>query len=147
MNEPSIPTQADDDTSPIDAERRRLLAGIAATGVALGSASSAAARTVADVELPPPTQSGIDHFVVVMMENRSFDHLLGWVPNADGLFFGLGFRDANGTLQATHDLAPDYQNCASEVARVRDVWRPRMRTMMRTEKRNPSWTPPRSSWS
>ena len=29
-------------------------------------------------------ESGIDHIVVVMMENRSFDHFLGWLPGADG---------------------------------------------------------------
>ncbi len=39
--------------------------------------------------LPPPGESGIDHVVVVMMENRSFDHQLGWLPNADGRQAGL----------------------------------------------------------
>ena len=34
--------------------------------------------------LPTPASSGIEHVVVVMMENRSFDHLLGWLPNSDG---------------------------------------------------------------
>src|SRR5439155_1099972 len=29
-------------------------------------------------------ESGIEHIVVVMMENRSFDHFLGWLPGADG---------------------------------------------------------------
>jgi phospholipase C len=33
--------------------------------------------------LPTPAASGIEHIVVVMMENRSFDHLLGWLPNAN----------------------------------------------------------------
>ena len=27
----------------------------------------------------------IDHFVVLMMENRSFDHYFGWLPDADGV--------------------------------------------------------------
>ena len=27
----------------------------------------------------------IDHFVVLMMENRSFDHYFGWLPNADAV--------------------------------------------------------------
>ena len=35
--------------------------------------------------LPDPALSGIDHIVLVTMENRSFDHLLGWLPNAEGL--------------------------------------------------------------
>jgi len=34
--------------------------------------------------LPSPENSGIEHIVVVTMENRSFDHFLGWLPNADG---------------------------------------------------------------
>lgn len=36
-----------------------------------------------------PTASPIQHVVVLMMENRSFDHLLGWLhkecPELDGL--------------------------------------------------------------
>jgi len=38
--------------------------------------------------LPPRATSTIDHIVVVMMENRSFDHLLGWLPNANGMQSG-----------------------------------------------------------
>ncbi len=34
--------------------------------------------------LPSPQESGIEHIVVVTMENRSFDHFLGWLPGADG---------------------------------------------------------------
>ena len=33
--------------------------------------------------LPPRDTSGVDHIVVVMMENRSFDHFFGWHPTAD----------------------------------------------------------------
>ncbi|MGB8004424.1 MAG: alkaline phosphatase family protein, partial [Gaiellaceae bacterium] len=41
--------------------------------------------------LPRPGRSGIEHVVVVMMENRSFDHLLGWLPHADGKQAGLKY--------------------------------------------------------
>ncbi len=34
--------------------------------------------------LPSARNLPIDTIVVVMMENRSFDHLLGWMPHADG---------------------------------------------------------------
>jgi phospholipase C len=34
--------------------------------------------------LPRPRNVPIDHVVVVMMENRSFDHYFGWLHNADG---------------------------------------------------------------
>ncbi len=54
--------------------------------------------------LPNPELSGIDHIVVVMMENRSFDHLLGWMPNANGRQSGLSYPDNNGNLQPTHRL-------------------------------------------
>src|SRR5437762_561532 len=62
--------------------------------------------------LVAPEASGIEHVVVVMMENRSFDHLLGWVPGADGKQAGLAYPDPNGNLVATHPLAPDFQGCA-----------------------------------
>ena len=34
--------------------------------------------------LPSPRNLPIDHVVVVMMENRSFDHYFGWLDGADG---------------------------------------------------------------
>lgn len=46
--------------------------------------------------LPPPEESGIEHVVVVTMENRSFDHFLGWLPGADGLPPGLVYVDRKG---------------------------------------------------
>jgi len=62
--------------------------------------------------LPPPALSGIDHIVLVMMENRSFDHFLGWLPGADGKQAGLSYADSAGGEHPTHDLAPDFQGCA-----------------------------------
>ena len=61
--------------------------------------------------LPEPTNSGIAHVVVVMMENRSFDHLLGWLPGANGQQAGLSYTDTNGVAHATYPLAPDFQGC------------------------------------
>jgi phospholipase C len=61
--------------------------------------------------LPKPKQSGIEHVVVVMMENRSFDHFLGWVPGADGRQAGQIYLDANGIGHPTFPLAPNYQGC------------------------------------
>ncbi|HET7545334.1 MAG TPA: alkaline phosphatase family protein [Polyangiaceae bacterium] len=59
-----------------------------------------------------PSASGISHVVVVMMENRSFDHFLGWLPGADGRQAGLSYADRDGILHTTHPLAPDYRGCA-----------------------------------
>jgi phospholipase C len=55
--------------------------------------------------------SPIDHIVVVMMENRSFDHLLGWHPTADGMQEGLAYPDDAGIMLETFPLAPDYMGC------------------------------------
>jgi phospholipase C len=55
--------------------------------------------------------SKVKHIVVLMMENRSFDHFLGWLPNANGKQAGLQYVDVNGVSHATHDLAPDWVGC------------------------------------
>jgi phospholipase C len=66
--------------------------------------------------LPAPDHSGISHIVVVMMENRSFDHFLGWLPHANGRQSGLIYDDSNGVPHATYLLADnnttgDFQGC------------------------------------
>lgn len=61
--------------------------------------------------LPDPSTTGIEHVVVVMMENRSFDHMMGWVPNADGIQAGLSYPDNDGNLIDTYHLAPEWQGC------------------------------------
>ncbi len=83
--------------------RRRFVAGAAA---AVGAA--ALGRPVLGARAADP---GFDHVVVVMMENRSFDHMLGWLPGADGRQAGLTYTDAAGAPHATHALAPDFQGC------------------------------------
>jgi len=55
--------------------------------------------------------SQIKHIVVVMMENRSFDHFLGWLPNANGMQAGLSYQDVDGVSHPTHELAPDWTGC------------------------------------
>ena len=54
--------------------------------------------------------SGIQHVVLVMMENRSFDHLLGWLPGAERRQHDI-FVDRVGIAHCTYALAPDYQGC------------------------------------
>ena len=61
--------------------------------------------------LPSPRNVPINTFVVLMMENRSFDHYFGWYPNADGKNAGLHYPDANGHQVATHHLTSDFQGC------------------------------------
>ena len=61
--------------------------------------------------LPSPESSRIEHIVAVTMENRSFDHFLGWLPNADGQQAGLSYVDSAGVSHATHSLSGDYTGC------------------------------------
>jgi phospholipase C len=91
--------------------RRGFLAGAAALAGAL-PATRLATAAAAYSHLPAPERSGLDHVVVVMMENRSFDHFLGWRHGADGRQAGLTYRDRNGTPHQTFPLAPDFAGCA-----------------------------------
>jgi phospholipase C len=100
--------------APQRLSRRRFLHGATATAGLLtlgrrGGLPTAAAQTVA---LPDPQASGIDHVVWVMMENRSFDHFLGWLEGADGLPAGVVYSDRDGVPHAPYPLAPDFQGCA-----------------------------------
>jgi phospholipase C len=74
----------------------------------VSSAGSLLAKTR---QLPKPNKSGIERIVLVTMENRSFDHFLGWLPGANGQQGGLSFTDTLGNSYSTHALAPDYQGC------------------------------------
>ena len=72
----------------VSVNRREFLRGVAGL-------SSAAAL------LRDPDRSGIEHIVVLMMENRSFDHLLGWLPGANGRQAGLHFPGPDGAMHPT----------------------------------------------
>jgi len=72
-----------------------------------------AARRQRRVKLPSPRNLPIDTFVVLMMENRSFDHYLGWLPGADGRQAGLQFTNPAGQKIATHRLTFT-QSCGFE---------------------------------
>ena len=92
--------------------RRRLLETAAVAAVGAGPLASVARAAAAPARLPSPARSGIDHVVVVMMENRSFDHFLGWLPGADGKQAGLSYVDSTGASHSTFPLAPDFQGCS-----------------------------------
>jgi phospholipase C len=78
--------------------------GVALLGGKLGSSglTSAVWRDARHSGLPDPHHSGIEHVVVVMMENRSFDHILGWLPGADGRQAGLAYVGPDGKKHKTH---------------------------------------------
>src|SRR5215470_8355529 len=91
--------------------RRMFLQLVGASGVAISGAeylSQVAAN--AGPALLPGGSGGIEHVVVVMMENRSFDHFLGWLPGADGrtdMIYGA----PGGKFYRNYPLAPDFQGC------------------------------------
>src|SRR5688572_15263628 len=60
---------------------------------------------------PSGNAAAIQNIIVVMMENRSFDHMMGWLPGADGRQAGLTYADSLGQAHPTYPLAPDYQGC------------------------------------
>src|SRR5262249_37764751 len=92
--------------SAMPTTRRQLLLGGASVAGAAAlpprpgpgpGAAATASRPAAVNSLPDPAASGIDHIVVMCMENRSFDHFLGWLPGANGRQAGLAYPDKNGT--------------------------------------------------
>jgi phospholipase C len=87
-----------------------LLGGAGAAGLltAAGGYRMFVDSAQAATPLPLPGKSGIKHIVVVMMENRSFDHFLGWMPSVnsavDGKQAGLTYLDRYNVPHATHHL-------------------------------------------
>src|SRR3954464_11556720 len=96
-------------------QRTALAAGLATTlGTVLPAdtlVAEAARGQRRQAALPAPKNLPIDTFVVLMMENRSFDHYLGWLPGADGRQAGLTYVDGAGQAHQTARLAPDFQGC------------------------------------
>jgi phospholipase C len=113
-----LPEHGDHHAAGSPVTRRTVLGGIAigaggilASSVGSGSAfASSAQHGGHGASLPEPAASGIDHVVVLMMENRSFDHYLGWLPGADGRQAGLRYPDAAGKRHATYHL-DTFQGC------------------------------------
>jgi phospholipase C len=83
----------DEHLSDWDLSRREFLERTAYTAGLAGAASLPASTLLAEaaqashrsLRLPRPRNIEIDHFVVLCMENRSFDHYFGWLHSgADG---------------------------------------------------------------
>jgi phospholipase C len=93
--------------------RRQFLRNVAgvASGAALTGTSVNHSVVPARRRLPEPSESGIEHIVLVMMENRSFDHFLGWLPGANGHQAGLTYLDKNGEAHPTNHLTT-YVGCS-----------------------------------
>ncbi len=94
-------------------QRTAMTAGLAGMAGALGPDTlvAEAARRQRRSYLPSPRNMPVDTIVVIMMENRSFDHYLGFLPKADGHQQGLVYADGAGQAHPTHRLTPDWQGC------------------------------------
>ena len=90
-----------------------LVSGASLLGAACGSGKFMSMQNPSPTSaaLPNPADSGIDHIVVVTMENRSFDHFMGWLPNVDGKQAGLTYMDNSGVSHSTHSLSGDNTGC------------------------------------
>ena len=86
-------------------ERTAMAAGAAgAVGIPTELLVAQAAKAAAK-DLPAPRNVPIDHFVLLMMENRSFDHYFGWASGqADGVL-NQRFPDPTGKLVRTRPAA------------------------------------------
>ncbi|MBA3864902.1 MAG: hypothetical protein H0X42_00915 [Solirubrobacterales bacterium] len=95
-------------------QRAAVTGGLAAglAGILSPDTILAQAAKISRAPVPDPRNVPLDTIIVLMMENRSFDHYLGWLPGADGRQGGLVFNDAAGNPHDTHRLAPDFQGCA-----------------------------------
>ena len=106
--------------------RREVLSGaagvaaIAALGTALGGCSSSPTSSVPAAAkgsvggITDPSKAPFDTVVVLMMENRSYDHLLGWVPGTNGKQAGLSYPGLDGGRRSTHFLADNTQACGDK---------------------------------
>ena len=90
--------------------RRQFLRNVAVSAAALTGAVNQSA-TARSQSLPAPEASQIEHIILVMMENRSFDHLLGWLPGANGRQAGLVYTDTAGEPHPTMQLTT-FVGCA-----------------------------------
>jgi len=106
--------------------RRQFLTAATGAGAlaAFGAGSppaSAATKSAAKAKKPTrtggitdPKKAPFDTVVVLMMENRSFDHLLGWMPGVNGKQAGLTYPDLHGKPAHTAPLGNHTQACGDK---------------------------------
>jgi phospholipase C len=92
------------------------IAGTAASQLSSGTLLTEAARAAAKrAPLPSPANCPIDHIVVLMMENRSFDHYFGWMGDIADATQHMTYKNAAGkdvsTIHHTELGAASTQGC------------------------------------
>jgi phospholipase C len=92
--------------------RKFLLISAASSGLAItGTDLLSQAVANASSTIRPNGSQGIRHIVILMMENRSFDHFLGWMPGVDGRHDLTYVSAVDGNTYPNYPLAPDFQGC------------------------------------
>jgi phospholipase C len=98
-------------------ERTAYAAGLAGAAGLPGSTLLSEAAAAAARPLPSPRNLEIDHFVVLMMENRSFDHYFGWLTGEADAVQEQSFPDPSGTQVPTRHFSTlgsggmEYKGC------------------------------------
>ena len=99
-------------------ERTAYAAGLAGLGATLTPSAvlDAAAKTASlRSRMPAPRDVPIDHFVILMMENRSFDHYFGWADDVADAVQKQTYKTPDGekvrTQPAFRSIERPYQGC------------------------------------
>ena len=106
-------------------ERTAYAAGLAGMSAALPASSilaEAADAAGSASGLPAPRNLPIDHFVVLMMENRSFDHYFGWVGDADGSEQQSYTYPAGNSVATRHFSTPERFGVPSYEGKLGDIF-------------------------
>ena len=82
----------------------------ASTGAAITGSEFLSQAAAGAAARSPFGSNGIEHVVILMMENRSFDHFLSWLPGADGRH-DMTYLSTDGNVYPNYPLAPDFQGC------------------------------------
>jgi phospholipase C len=96
-----------------DLSRREFLERTAWAAGLAGAAAMPASTIIAEAAqasarfnpLPKPRNIEIDHFVILMMENRSFDHYFGWATGEADAIQQQSFPDPTGTQVPTRHFS------------------------------------------
>jgi phospholipase C len=92
---------------------RRRASTLLAGGAALGAMN----LPVAAAPKPVPGLQKVDHIIVIYLENRSFDHLYGWFPGADGLANAGASAPQVDAHGKPYDQLPAFTNRALDLRR------------------------------
>src|SRR3712207_99289 len=101
-------------------ERTAHAAGLAGMAGALPASTLLAEAAEAShrrARLPSPRNVPIDHFVVLMMENRSFDHYFGWLAGQADAVQDISYPNPAGESVATRHFTTlgtggvEYKGC------------------------------------